>query len=249
MTKLSYETRFTVGTIITSANKIRPPYALDGIVPPPQNTITLHRTSEEIEGLRKAGKLARKVLDLASSLAKPGVKPLQIDEAVHDAICAENAYPAPLNYRGFPRSVCSSINDEVCHGIPNDTPLKSGDIAKFDASVFIREGFFGDNCGTVIVGEGDEEAKKLDETCKRALNQAIRAIGPGVCLSKIGDIIESVAESEGFQSVKAYCGHGIGRGFHMLPFVQHFKNDTYLPLREGMTFTIEPMLVAGSQDT
>jgi len=228
---------------------VRPPYAESGIVEPPENVIVLHRRPEEVQALRKAARLARRVLDLACSLAKPGVTTNEIDAQVHEAICAEGAYPAPLNYRGFPRSVCSSVNNEVCHGIPSDRPLVSGDIAKFDASVYTPEGFFGDNCGTVIVGEGDADAVRLDATCKRALDEAIRAIGPGVCLSKIGEIIEDVVTAEGFESVTAYCGHGIGRGFHMLPFVQHVKNDTKLPLREGMTFTIEPMITEGKQET
>ncbi|GAB5353822.1 hypothetical protein AAMO2058_000066900 [Amorphochlora amoebiformis] len=234
---------------------LRPSYADTGIVDPSPTNIILYRDPEDIEAIRHAARLARRVLDLAISLASPGVSTLDIDAKVHDAICGEGAYPAPLNYKGFPRSVTSSINEEVCHGIPTGYILRQGDIAKFDVSVFTKEGFFGDNCGTVVVGEdgkgeGEESlASRLNRVTKFALDSSIRSLGPGVCLTQIGEIIETIAEREGFESVEAYCGHGVGRSFHMLPFVQHFRNTTRLTLTEGMVFTIEPMFTAGKQYT
>jgi len=253
----------------------RPPYAETGVVPPSPfvHQILLHDETT-IPQMRRAARLARRVLNYACSLAKPGVLTDEIDTAVHEAIIAEGAYPSPLNYAGFPKSVCSSINEVICHGIPDGRPLENGDVVSFDVSCFVG-GVHGDNCATVIVGdeqekdeigvdwrgvpykanfESEEEeammksARRLVHATRESLYAAIEAIGPGACLSDIGGAVQDVADDYGYSTVGKYQGHGIGEVFHCAPFVQHFRNRDYLELVPGMIFTIEPMLVEGSGD-
>jgi methionyl aminopeptidase len=232
----------------------RPPYALTGIVPYLQypDKVMLH-TPESIKLMRDAARLARKTLDLACRLAAPGVTTDEIDTAVHEAIIEAGAYPSPLNYAGFPKSLCSSINEVVCHGIPDSRPLQFGDVVSFDVSCFLN-GVHGDNCATLIVGDDNtqdtfEQERRLVETTKESLEAAIDACRkPGRCLSHIGDAIEQVAEREGFSSVRKYRGHGISHEFHCPPFVKHYRNNEKLALRPGMIFTIEPMLTQGTGD-
>lgn len=180
------------------------------------------------------------MLDVACSLAKPGVSTDQIDAIVHDAIVREGAYPAPLNYMGFPKSLCAAVNDVCCHGIPSAAPLRDGDVVSFDVSVFVN-GVFGDNCATVIVGKADDQAIDLVETTREALDAAVGAVGPGACLTAVGDAVADVAK--GYGIVRQYCGHGIGTTFHAPPFVQHFRNRDKFVLRPGLVFTIEPILM------
>lgn len=253
----------------------RPPYAATGEVSPSPyvHQILLHDGST-IPRMRKAARLARKVLDHACSLAKPGVTTDDIDTAVHKAIIEAGAYPSPLNYAQFPKSLCSSINEVICHGIPDSRPLQLGDIVSFDVSCFI-DGVHGDNCATVIVGDEQEDneigidwrgvpyrrawdtaeeetmiraGRRLVHATRESLYAAIEVIGPGACLTHVGAAIQDVADAYGYSTVGKYQGHGIGEVFHCAPFVQHYRNRDYLALQPGMIFTIEPMLVEGSGD-
>lgn len=238
----------------------RPPYARTGRVPEPPHFIAIN-DKEQIEAIRKSAQLARDVLDLACSSAKVGMTTNDIDAIVHDAIIKAGAYPSPLNYAGFPKSVCSSINEVICHGIPDNRRMKKGDLASFDVSCYF-DGFHGDNCGSIIVGDNDpnlsfsskeEEllfitGRRLIQATKEALSAAISTCHDGSCLTEVGDAISSVADAYGYATVEKYRGHGIGRDFHCPPFVKHYRNEDYLTLREGMVFTIEPMITEGRQD-
>lgn len=224
-----------------------PSYAATGEVEPTPQHIVL-QTKQGIEALWRAGALARSMLELTCSLAKPGVTTNEIDAVVHEAILDKGAYPAPLNYRGFPKSVCAAVNEEICHAIPDDRPLKAGDIAKFDVSIYTDEGYFGDNCATVVVG-GDVDARgqQLVHVTAECLTAAIAQCQVGGCLTDVGAAIHDIADKNGLESVDRFCGHGIGRGFHMQPMVQHYRNRDACRFRPGMVFTIEPMLVEGSK--
>ena len=205
-------------------------------------------TEETLEVHRRACRLARQMLDLACSLAKPGVTTEAIDVAVHEAIIEAGAYPSPVNYHGFPKAICSSVNEVVCHGIPDSRELREGELVSFDVSVFL-EGFHGDNCATVPVGDVDADGIRLMEATKEALDSAVAVCKPGTCLTEIGATVHAIADRYGYDSVRKYCGHGVGQHFHMHPYVQHFRNDNKLELVPGMAFTIEPSLVEGSQRT
>ena len=229
---------------------LRPPYARSGQPAPQDQFITLH-DENTIPLMRAAGQLASAALDKACSLAAPGVTADEIDAQVHDAIVAWGAYPAPLNYRGFPKSICASVNDVICHGIPDTTPLQAGDVVSFDVSVYLN-GVFGDNCATVCVGDDDtidEGARVLVRAAEEALDAAVAVCGPGACLTEVGAACHAVADRYECSTVRKYCGHGIGDQFHMLPLVQHFRNRDRLELTPGMIFTIEPMLTEGSHSS
>uniref|UniRef100_A0A7S3K4P0 Methionine aminopeptidase n=1 Tax=Aureoumbra lagunensis TaxID=44058 RepID=A0A7S3K4P0_9STRA len=193
---------------------------------------------DTIEKLRIAGSLAREMLDLTCSLAEPGITTNEIDAMVHDAIIQRGAYPAPLNYMGFPKSICASNNDELCHGIPNDKVLEKGDLISFDVSLFYN-GVFGDNCATILVGGGTCD---LLETTQKSLETAVQAVGPGINLTVIGDTIQRIADAQGFGVNRQFCGHGIGTIFHAPPLVQHYRNHDSFILQPGHVFTIEPIL-------
>ena len=240
----------------------RPPYARTGIVPPLENPegVYLHE-SGSIEQMRAAAQLARQTLDLACQVAKPGVTTDEVDAIVHEAIIAAGAYPSPLNYAGFPKSLCASVNEVICHGIPDTRPLRKGDVVSFDVSCFLN-GVHGDNCGTIIVGDNEvdlssmspeeqaywNQARHLVKSTRQALEAAIATVKPGSCLTEVGRAIEDVANREGLQSVRKYRGHGIAHEFHCPPFIKHYRNSDRLTLKEGMIFTIEPMLVTGDQE-
>eukprot|EP00903_Cladosiphon_okamuranus_P008376 g8054.t1 len=198
--------------------------------------------------MREACVLARDMLDLCCAMAQPGVTTDAIDAAVHAAIIEAGACPSPLNYHGFPKSVCSSVNEVACHAIPDDRPLQDGDLVSFDVSVFLN-GFHGDNCATVGVGTIDAAGQRLMDATEEAMMQGVSVCRPGACLTEIGSAIHAVADHYGFDTVQKYCGHGVGSGFHMQPFVQHFRNNHQLELTPGMTFTIEPIFTEGSEAT
>jgi len=237
----------------------RPPYARNGHVPQPPHFININK-EEQINSLRKSARLARDVLDLACNSAKEGMTSNEIDEIVHDAIIQAGAYPSPLNYAGFPKSVCSSINEVICHGIPDERPMVKGDLASFDVSCYL-EGFHGDNCGSIIIGNdpnldftsaAEEQlfvsGRRLTQAAQEALDAAISTCRDGSCLTEIGEAISCVADAYGYASVEKYRGHGVGRDFHCPPFVKHYRNNDYLTLKEGMVFTIEPMITEARQD-
>nr|XP_054597430.1 methionine aminopeptidase 1 [Nothobranchius furzeri] len=200
---------------------------------------------EDIEGMRVVCKLAREVLDIAAMMVKPGVTTEEIDHAVHLACVARNCYPSPLNYYNFPKSCCTSINEVICHGIPDRRPLQDGDILNVDITVY-HNGFHGDLNETFFVGEVEEGAKKLVQTTYECLMQAIDSVKPGVRYRELGNIIQKHAQANGFSVVRSYCGHGIHRLFHTAPNVPHYaKNKAVGVMKPGHVFTIEPMICEG----
>ena len=208
------------------------------------------KNPEEIEKMRVSGRLAAEVLDMIGDHVQPGITTGELDEICHRHIVEhQDAIPAPLNYRGFPKSICTSINHVICHGIPGDKALKKGDIINIDITV-IKDGFHGDTSRMFFVGEPSIRARRLCEISFECMHLGIELVKPGVQLGDIGHVIQKHAESSGFSVVREYCGHGIGRGFHEDPQVLHYgKPGTGMVLQEGMTFTIEPMVNAGKKDT
>lgn len=226
----------------------RPDYAEDGIPKsearkagqPPRIL-----SPEEQEKMRKVCQLAREVLDLAAAAIRPGITTDEIDEIVHKATIERNAYPSPLNYRNFPKSVCTSVNEAICHGIPDKRKLQEGDIINIDVTLYY-EGFHGDLNETYAVGEIDEDSKKLIRTTREALDAAIAICKPGVLFRDIGKTIEPIARSNGCAVVRTYTGHGINDLFHTTPNIPHYaKNKAVGTMKPGMCFTIEPMINLG----
>src|SRR6266404_4996955 len=207
------------------------------------------KTPEEQEKMRIAGRLAAEVLDMIAEHVVPGVTTEELDRLCHDHIVnVQRSVPANLNYRGFPKTICTSVNHVVCHGIPNDKRLKAGDIVNIDVTV-IRDGFHGDTSRMYLVGNVGVLARRLTAACHEAMWRGIRVVKPGARLGDIGHAIQTFAEGNNFSVVREYCGHGIGRVYHEDPQVLHYgKPGTGLELTAGMTFTIEPMINAGRRD-
>ena len=208
------------------------------------------KTAVEIEKMRVAGRLASEVLDMIEEHVQPGVTTEQLNTICHDYIVNEQrAIPAPLNYHGFPKSICTSINHVICHGIPNDKRLKKGDIINIDITV-IKDEYHGDTSRMFYVGEVSNIAKRVCENAKECMLLGIEMVKPDVQLGDIGHAIQQHAESNNFSIVREYCGHGIGKVFHEDPQVLHYgRPNTGLALKEGMTFTIEPMVNVGRKET
>lgn len=228
----------------------RPEYALTGRAKEEEkvkNSSKIHINSpEEIAGIREACRIGREVLDIAAHMVKPGVTTEDIDIAVHEATIARNAYPSPLNYYHFPKSCCTSVNEVICHGIPDARPLQEGDIINIDVSVYYK-GFHGDLNETYLVGKVDEGSKHLVKTTYDSLMKSIEAVKPGALCRDFGDIISKVVRAHGYSAVRSYCGHGIGRHFHCAPNIPHYANNKAVGvLKPGMVFTIEPMINAGT---
>ncbi len=206
--------------------------------------ITIHN-DEDFSGMRKAGKLAATVLDYITPLVKQGISTDELDKLCHDYIVSQGAIPAPLNYKGFPKSICTSINHVVCHGIPGPKRLQNGDIINIDVTV-ILDGWYGDTSRMFSIGKIPLRAQKLIETTYEAMMRGIEIVKPGTTLGDVGYTIQSFAEKRGFSVVRDFCGHGIGRVFHTAPEVVHYgKPNTGAVLEKGMFFTIEPMINAG----
>jgi len=225
-----------------------PPYATTGYVSPLYSQSPIIHGKESIKKMREAGSLARRILNLACSLAKEeGITTDEVNDIVHSAILEAGAYPSPLNYAGFPKSLCTSVNEVVCHGIPDGRPLCKADIVSLDVSVYLN-GVHGDNCSTVIVAEDETmtSQKRLLRCAREALQLAIDVCRPGACLSDIGAAVQKVVDEYGYDTVRKYRGHGIGSQFHIPPFVKHYKNEDKMELLPGMIFTIEPMITEGS---
>ena len=208
------------------------------------------KSPDEIEKMRVAGQLAANVLHMIKDHVKPGVTTLELDDLCHDYIVnTQQAIPAPLNYRGFPKSICTSVNHQVCHGIPGDKKLKNGDIINIDITV-IKEGYHGDTSKMFHVGETSIQAKRVSKIAHECMQIGIEMIKPGIRLGDIGHAIQTHAEKNSMSVVREYCGHGIGQVFHEDPQVLHYGvPDTGLELLPGMTFTIEPMLNLGKRHT
>ncbi len=206
------------------------------------------KTPDEIEKMRVAGRLAAEVLEMIEPHVKPGVSTDELDRICHEYIVEEQkAIPAPLNYHGFPKSICTSVNQQVCHGIPSEKRLKKGDIVNIDITV-IKDGYHGDTSKMFPVGEISPFAKRLAQVTYDAMWKGIEQVRPGTTLGDIGHAIQQFVESEHFSVVREYCGHGIGSRFHEDPQVLHYGNPGEgMALREGMTFTIEPMVNAGKR--
>lgn len=208
------------------------------------------KTPEDIEKMRVAGRMAAKVLEQIGDYVKPGISTAKLDEICNEMIQAQGAISACIGYRGFPKAVCTSVNQVVCHGIPSEKKiLKSGDIINIDVTV-IYDGFHGDTSYMFLVGKVAPHAERLVKITQECLYKGIELVKPGARLGDIGHVIQQYAESNYYSIVRDYCGHGIGRVFHEDPQVMHYgKPNTGLVLEEGMTFTIEPMLNAGKPHT
>jgi methionyl aminopeptidase len=202
-------------------------------------------TPEQIAVLREASVLSREALDLAGSMIRPGITTDEIDKAVHEFIISKGGYPSPLNYRGFPKSICTSINEAVCHGIPDSRPLEEGDICNVDVSVYYK-GYHGDVNDTFFVGQVSPEAQKLVQVTYEALEEAIKIVKPGRLYRDLGQAISKHVSKHGFSVVRTYCGHGVGALFHTSPNVPHYaKNKAVGVMKPGHVFTIEPMINMG----
>jgi methionyl aminopeptidase len=209
------------------------------------------KTPEQIEKMRAAGRLAAEVLELIVPHVKPGVTTEELDQICHDHIVGvQKAIPANVGYKGFPKTVCTSVNNVICHGIPNPGKvLKDGDIVNIDVTV-IKDGWHGDTSRMYFVGTPGVLAKRLVDTTFEAMMRGIQAVRPGATLGDVGHAIQQHAEAAGFSVVKEYCGHGIGKVYHDEPQVLHYgKPGTGVELKKGMTFTIEPMINAGKPQT
>jgi methionyl aminopeptidase len=206
------------------------------------------KTPAEIERMRVAGRLAADVLDMIAPHIQPDVTTDELDRLCHDyMVQVQGVIPAPLNYRGFPKSICTSVNHVVCHGIPANKRLKRGDIINLDITV-IKDGYHGDTSMMFCVGEPSVLARRLIKVTQQALFRGIEAVRPGATLGDVGHAIQRFVEAQGYSVVREYCGHGIGREFHEEPQVLHYgEPGTGLVLRPGMCFTIEPMVNAGKR--
>ena len=223
----------------------RPPYVANDGVPPPRGPAR-PRTPEELERMRRAGRAAREVLMGLAEHVRPGVTTDELDALAHDHAVALGAYPSPLGYQGFPKSICTSVNEVICHGIPDDRPLADGDICNIDVTLYL-DGMHGDTSTMFCVGDVEADKRRLVATTERALHAGIAAVRPGAEVRDIGRAIEQVATADGLSVVRAFVGHGVGPEFHAEPTIYHYyEPDARTVLAEGMTFTIEPMLNLGT---
>ncbi len=209
------------------------------------------KTPDEIEKMRVAGRKAAEVLEMIADHVQPGVSTAELDRICHQYITeVQNAIPAPLNYKGFPKSVCTSVNHVICHGIPSEKKiLKNGDIVNIDVTV-IYDGYHGDTSKMFFVGTPASHAERLVRVTQECLYKGIELVRPGVRLGDIGHVIQQHAEKNHYSVVREYCGHGIGKIFHEDPQILHYgRPGTGMELQEGMTFTIEPMINAGKHHT
>lgn len=212
-------------------------------------TITI-KSEDEQEKMRVAGRLAADILDMIEEHIQPGVSTDELNTICHDYIVSvQQAIPAPLNYRGFPKSICTSVNHVVCHGIPSDKRLRHGDAINIDITV-IKDGFHGDTSRMFHVGKPNVQGQRLAQTAYDAMWKGIELVRPGAQLGDIGHTIQSHVEANGYSIVREYCGHGIGHQFHEDPQVLHYgRPRTGLEIQAGMAFTIEPMVNAGTRHT
>ena len=206
------------------------------------------KDAETIEKIRVASRLAAQARDLVGSHVAPGVTTDELDRIGHEFLCDHDAYPSTLGYKGFPKSLCSSVNEVVCHGIPDSRVVEDGDIVNIDITAFI-DGVHGDTNATFLAGDVDEETRLLVERTREALDRGIKAVKPGRRINVIGRVIESYAKRFGYGVVRDFTGHGIGTAFHSGLVVPHYDESYYDdPIEVGMTFTIEPMLNLGTHE-
>ena len=207
------------------------------------------KTPEQIEKIRAAGKIAAQAIALVGQSCRPGISTDELDEIAHDFVISQGAYPSTLGYRGYPKSICSSINEIICHGIPDNTVLQDGDIINIDITAYL-DGYHGDSNQTFLVGEVREEVTLLVERTREALMRGIAVVAPGRALNLIGRTIESYAKRFGYGVVRDFTGHGIGEAFHSGLIVPHYDSAPLYGeiMQPGMVFTIEPMLTLGTHE-
>jgi len=226
-----------------------PDYAKDGVpkaVNPLFPWLIEVKTEDEIAKMRIAGRAAREVLDIAGRMAKVGVTTDEIDAVVHEETIKRGGYPSPLNYHGFPKSCCTSVNEIICHGIPDDRKLKDGDVINIDITVYV-DGYHGDCSEMFVVGECDDDAKQLIQVTYDCWLSAMNMCKPGNDYKDIGGLIEDYVTERGFTTVRNFCGHGIGSVFHSTPNILHYRNNEPAgQMAYGHTFTVEPMICEGS---
>jgi methionyl aminopeptidase len=221
----------------------RPEYAQTG---QPRLSLKDVKSPDELERQRRACHAAARVLRVAGEAVAVGITTDALDEIAHAEIVRLGGYPSPLNYRGFPKSICTSVNEVICHGIPDSRPLEDGDIVNLDVTVYL-DGMHGDCSATFLVGDVDEGGQRLVRVARECLERGISAVQPGRPVSDIGKAIEAHASRHGYGVVRSYCGHGIGEGFHTaLQIPHHFDRSARRLMQEGMTFTIEPMITEGT---
>ncbi|MFA9277145.1 MAG: type I methionyl aminopeptidase [Rhodoluna sp.] len=226
---------------------VRPPYV--GKATPPAHEGGDIYDAETIEKIRRAGRISSQALDLIGALLKPGMTTDEIDRIGHDYVLDHGAYPSTLGYRGYPKSLCTSLNEVICHGIPDDTVLQDGDLVNVDITSYL-DGVHGDTNRTFIVGEGTPEVRDLVERTEEALRRGIKAVAPGREVNVIGRTIESYAKRFGYGVVRDFTGHGVGTSFHSGLIIPHYDSaPLYNDVMEvGMVFTIEPMLTLGTHE-
>lgn len=207
------------------------------------------KTPEQIEGIKQACRLTAQILDKVCKMAKAGVTTNELNDYAAELHREAGAIAAPLGYGSppFPKSICTSLNEEICHGIPDDTPLKDGDILNIDISAILN-GYYGDCSRMVMIGNVSDEKYMVCNVSHECLKRAIEILKPGVLLHEIGDVIEAYAKAQGCSVVNQFVGHGVGLMFHEAPQIPHHKNHLRIPLAAGMTFTIEPMINAGRRE-
>jgi methionyl aminopeptidase len=225
------------------AHIVRPDYAAGGR---PKAAGKDVKSPEQLERLRRACRAAARVLRVTGEAVRVGITTDALDELAHEETIRLGGYPSPLNYRGFPKSICTSPNEVICHGIPDSRPLADGDIVNLDITVYL-DGMHGDCSATFLVGEVDADGRKLVKVAKECLDLGISAVKPGRPVSDIGRAIESHATRHGYGVVRSYCGHGIGESFHTsLQIPHHFDPSANRLMTPGMTFTVEPMITEGT---
>lgn len=226
---------------------VRPPYV--GKATPPAHQGGDVYDAESIEKIRRAGRISSQALDLIGTVLKPGMTTDEIDRIGHEFVLDHGAYPSTLGYRGYPKSLCTSVNEVICHGIPDDTVLQEGDLVNVDITSYL-DGVHGDTNRTFIVGEGTQEVRELVERTEEALRRGIKAVAPGREVNVIGRTIESYAKRFGYGVVRDFTGHGVGTSFHSGLIIPHYDSaPLYNDVMEvGMVFTIEPMLTLGTHE-
>lgn len=251
MPRSSAATALTPGTVSPERHVpgsiARPEYVGRKRPNEPDGTGDLY-TPEEIDRVRKAGRIAAQTLQMLEEHAVPGVTTDHLDVLAHEFMVSHGAYPSTLGYRGYPKSICTSINEVICHGIPDDTVLQDGDILNVDVTAFF-EGMHGDTNRMYLIGDVDEQSRLLVERTHEAMMRGIRAARPGREVNVIGRVIEKYANRFGYGDVRDYTGHGVGRSFHSGLIIPHYDAPQFTDVIEaGMIFTVEPMLTLGSQD-
>jgi methionyl aminopeptidase len=222
----------------------RPDYATTGT--PARWDEPRVKSADVIDRMRRAGRAAAEILQLAGEAVDVGVTTDELDAIVHQACIDRGGYPSPLNYRGFPKSLCTSVNEVICHGIPDDRPLRDGDLVNLDVTIYL-DGVHGDTNATFLVGTADPESRRLVRVTRECLERGIEAVVPGRPLSDVGKAIEEHADANGFEVVRAFVGHGIGEQFHTDLQIPHYYEPRLATVAEpGMTFTIEPMISMGT---